>query len=94
MIRALLAPAALFTALSTIPAVAQTCSRPPAPAMPDGATASDAAMSAMPDLLDAYIDRVNAHLTCLEQEDGAVRAEVAALLARWEAEKQAFAAAN
>lgn len=83
--------AALCFAFCASPAFA-VCTRPAPPAIPDGTTASDAAMSATPDRMDAYLRAMNAHFDCLEAEDRAAHRAAEDSLAQWEKAKADFAA--
>lgn len=64
---------------------ANSCVKPPAPAVADKNTLSADQRNATTARIDAYIAQTNIYLACLEQADADARAEVERVIRSWEA---------
>lgn len=71
--------------LFALPAMAQECAKPAAPAVVDKNSLSLEQRNAMVAEIDAYIAAMNTYLACLEAEDGEARAEAEAIIRAFEA---------
>ena len=70
---------ALLSSIALAGAAHAECSRPPAPTIPDGASASQEEMVAGQKAVKAFVSETNTFLDCLEKEekDAAAKAEAA-----------------
>jgi len=85
MRKTLIMASGAFLSLLAVPAMAQSCVKPPAPAVVDKNTLSLDQRNAMVAQLDAYVASMNVYLACLEQSDEQARAEAEAIIKAFEA---------